>query len=261
MKNRMVALALCVMLACMPVGAAAQEESWDALMAKALGTVEELTAPEGVLRVKASASVSVVPDTAQVNLGMSVVKPALSQAQSEANAIVNAVVDALIALGIEKTDIVTSNYNISPQRDYATGDGTTITGYYVSNSITVHVDDFALLDTVIDTAVQCGANEVYGVSFDVKDRSGYYRQALADAVTAGREKAEILAASAGVELGELTSISEESSIGSYYGYSNAADSVMRAASGATSIQGGEMAVTAEVELIYAYKVLDIEPVG
>lgn len=263
MKSKVLSLALCVLLAGMPAGVMAEGETnnWEALLSQAIGSVEELAAPEGTLRVQASASMNVVPDMAYVNLGMSVVKPELSQAQSEANAIMNGIIEALVALGIDETDIVTSNYNISPQRDYATGDGSTVTGYYVSNNISVTVNDFSLLDVVIDTAVQAGANEVYGMSFDVRNRSAYYRQALADAVAVGQEKAALLADSAGVKLGALTSISEESSVGSYYSYANVADSVARAADASTSIQGGELSVTAMVELIYSYKVLgsDVEP--
>ena len=263
MKMKWMSLVLCVMIACAPALALAQETSneWDALMAQALGKVEELTAPEGTLRVQASASVNVVPDTAQISLGMSVVKPELSAAQEEANTIVNALVEALANLGVEKSDILTSNYSISPQRDYANGDGTNVTGYYVSNNITVKLDDFALLDTVIDTAVQAGANEVYGVSFDVKDRSAYYRQALGDAVGAAQEKAQLLAQAAGVTLGAIASISEESTIENYARYANMADSVAEAGSAKTSIQGGELSVTAQVELVYSYKVIETEPVG
>ena len=53
MKMKWMSLVLCVMIACAPALALAQETSneWDALMAQALGKVEELTAPEGTLRV------------------------------------------------------------------------------------------------------------------------------------------------------------------------------------------------------------------
>ena len=264
MTRKWISMVLCVLIACVPACALAEDTGeWEALLSQALGSVEALTAPEGTLRVEASASVNVVPDMAYVTLGMSVVNAELSQAQNEANAIINRLIEALKELGVEENDIVTNSYNISPQRDYSESGLGAVTGYYVSNNITVTLSDFALLDTVIDTAVQCGVNEVYGMNFDVKDRSEYYRQALANAVAAGQEKAELLARSAGVTLGALTSISEESSVSSYYAYANTMDSVAMAMDGETSIQGGELNVMAKVELVYSYKVLDqaMEPIG
>lgn len=249
-------LCLCALLACAPVLSLADQPSdlsWNELMGKALTTVDALSAPNGTLTVQASSAITVVPDTAQITFGMSVVSPVLATAQSEANTVVNAIVDALKALGIDATKIVTSSYNISPQRDYSTGDGSNIVGYYVSNSVSVTLDDFTLLDKAIDSAIAAGANEVYGINFDTQKRSEYYRQALVAAVEAGQIKADLLAEATGVEITALSAVTEISSVNdSLYLASNSADSFASAKGDATQIQGGELSVTAQIQLVYSY---------
>jgi uncharacterized protein YggE len=64
---------------------------------------------------------------------------------------------------------------------------------------------------LIDAAVAAGANTVYGPSLSSGDAEQLYRDALKEAVDDARERAEILAAAAGRQLGRVISMSEGAS--------------------------------------------------
>ena len=231
--------------------------AWDAFVDSAAQGVAELTAATGTLSVTGNAAVTAVPDRASIAVGVSETSKDVAEAQRAANAKVDAILEAVKALGVEEKKIVTSNYSIYPQSDYSSVTGkSTLVGYQVSNTVTISLDDFTLLDSVIDAAVKAGANEMYGINFDVSTRSELYRDALEKAVQAAKDKAALLAEAAGVRLDCIREVNEVGGIGvsGGRGYMNAMDTVAEAAQDAgTSIQGGELSVSAQVELVYQIK--------
>ena len=66
---------------------------------------------------------------------------------------------------------------------------------------------------IIDVAIRAGANQVQGIRFDIADKQSLQLQALELAVQQGMTKAKVMAESAGLLLGGLTTMSE--SYGSY----------------------------------------------
>ena len=66
---------------------------------------------------------------------------------------------------------------------------------------------------LVDAGVDAGANQISGPSLSVSDQDALYRDALKDAVEAGRLKAEAIASAAGVTVGEVTNVVEGSSGG------------------------------------------------
>lgn len=235
--------------------------SWEDLMGaiaeRAKTSVEELTAATGAVHVNASASISIVPDKAEVSVGARIQEKSVQDAQAQANKVVSDIIEAVKALGVEENKITTSDYSVYPQTEYSSLSGEEkIAGYTVYNSITVQLEDFALLDSVIDAAIEKGANQINGISFDSSRRGELYREALKEAVQAAKEKAQLLAEASGVTLTSLKDVSEVSSINSsaYYRAANTAmDAAAAAGSAETSIQGGELAITAQVELTYEVK--------
>ena len=85
-----------------------------------------------------------------------------------------------------------------------------ITGYQVSNNVTVLVRDLDTIDDVIDDAVAAGGNNIRfnGLSFSLEDTADLEVEARADAVAELQEKAAELASLAGVELGDLIYLTE-----------------------------------------------------
>ena len=153
--------------------------------------------------------VNVPPDTASVNIGVDVIKPTLDEAQEQANAQATAVTEALQAAGIAAEDIQTDYFSVNILRDYSeNADPTLITGYEIINQLRVTVRDTNQLGELLEAAVSAGANSIYGVTFYVEDQTAAASEARIEAVANAREKAEELAAAAGMTLGPVVAISE-----------------------------------------------------
>lgn len=88
-----------------------------------------------------------------------------------------------------------------------------ITGYQVSNSLTVLVRDLDTVDDVIDGSVEAGGDNIRfnGLSFTLEDTSTLMGEARMSAVEDLSAKAAELANLAGVELGELVYLTETGS--------------------------------------------------
>jgi uncharacterized protein len=159
----------------------------------------------GGITVVGTGSVSVVPNRAGFTFGM------VSQASTAAGALsassqgVARIVDALRKAGVAKADIQTSDVSLSPRMDE---NGSAVTGYTASNSVTVTIRAIGDAGDVVDAAVGAGANQVYGPNLVASDQGAAYRKALAAAVGEARTKAEALARTAGLTLGRVTAISE-----------------------------------------------------
>ncbi len=157
------------------------------------------------VRASGDATVSVKPDEAEITIGVST-HAATAQAASSQNAeqssqVLSAMKRTLGASGQVKT----SGYSLNPQYDYQNGHPPRLNGYEASNTVTVTVDDLALLGKVIDAATGTGANNVNGISFKLKDASAVREQVLADAAIKARANAEAIAKALGVQVVGLLS--------------------------------------------------------
>ena len=84
-----------------------------------------------------------------------------------------------------------------------------ITGYNVSNDVTVVVRDIPRLGALLDKAVGAGANSIYGIAYGQNDPSALLDKARPIAVADARRKAEIYAKAGGAQIGRLMTLTEE----------------------------------------------------
>jgi hypothetical protein len=163
------------------------------------------------LSVNGSGQVSIAPDIAYVTIGVHTQNVDAATAVDENTAQTDDLIAALIDLGVAENDIQTTNFNIYSFEDYALPvDPETQkppTTYSVDNSVFVTVRDIAGLGDLLAGAVDAGANNVWGIQFDVLDKSAAISQAREAAVGAARAQAEELAGFAEVELGQIVNIS------------------------------------------------------
>jgi uncharacterized protein YggE len=159
------------------------------------------------ISVSGQGKASGVPDLATVTLGVEAVRDTVQAAREDAAAGMNQIIALLRDRGIEERDIQTSSFNIYPRYDR---DGQTITGFHVSNQVTVKIRDLNTVGSIIDEVVAAGGNltRFQGVSFSIEDPKPLEEQARAAAVADLTAKANQLADLTGVELGNLVSISE-----------------------------------------------------
>jgi uncharacterized protein len=170
------------------------------------------TMPPPAISVTGEASVSVAPDQAQIDGGVTSDAKTAREASDANNAAMGKVLLALKGAGIEEKDYQTSRLSLQPQ--FATsskGSERTagIVSFRASNRVTVKIRDVTKVANVIDVLVGAGANEIGGINFSVTQPSKALDEAREKAIADARRKAEIYAKAAGVTLGEPISISEE----------------------------------------------------
>lgn len=204
-----------------------------------------------VISVDGTGEVLAAPDMATISLGIVTSGKNANLAQAENAQAVAAVQSALTGLGIMDKDMQTDRYIFNPV--YANGgNNTKVTGYRVTNNITVTVKRVDLVGKVIDTALQNGANNVNGLSFDLKDPTAARKSALQKAIGDAREKAEIIAAALGVKLVGIQQVTEDVGSFSQPELVNSSLHLMKvgAADASTPISAGSLSLTARVHIDY-----------
>jgi uncharacterized protein YggE len=189
------------------------------------------------------------PDTGTIQLGFSTSNASIEQAMNESNATLDGITQAVVALGVDPADVQTTNFSVWPEDRYdpVTGMPTGEKSYRVDNSINVVVRDLSLMPQVIQTALDHGANNLYGLNFTIEEDSQLAAQARANAVADARVRAEQLASELGVTLGEARIASEV--------YNNNAGPMIEAAygmggGGAPPISEGSLTVSIQVVVTY-----------
>ena len=167
------------------------------------------TVPPPAISVTGEASVSVPPDQAQIDGGVSTDAKTAREASDANNAAMGKVLLALKGAGIDEKDYQTSRLSLQPQ--YApnrTGPSPAV-GYRASNRVTIKVRDVTKVANIIDVLVGTGANDIGGIHFVVTQASKLLDEAREQAIADARRKAQIYAKAAGVTLGEPLAISEQ----------------------------------------------------
>jgi uncharacterized protein YggE len=176
--------------------------------------LSQIVASPAVISVTGGASVSVAPDLAQIDGGVTSEAKTAREASEANNAAMGKVLLALKGIGIEEKDFQTSRLSLQPQSaPNHPGGASAIVGYRASNRVTIRLRDVTKIANVLDTIVAAGANDVGGINFMVANASKLLDEAREQAIGDARRKAEIYAKAAGVTLGAPLSIAEESSPG------------------------------------------------
>ena len=170
-------------------------------------------APPAAISVTGEATVSVPPDMAQIDGGVTSEAKTAREASDANNTAMGKVLLALKGAGIEEKDVQTSRLQLQPQYPPNRTGSSAIAGYRASNHVTIRLREVNKAAGVIDTLVGAGANEIGGINFTVSNASKLLDEAREKALADARRKAEIYANAAGVALGAPLGISEESSPG------------------------------------------------
>ncbi|MEP0940280.1 MAG: SIMPL domain-containing protein [Rhizobiaceae bacterium] len=168
-----------------------------------------------VISVSATGNATVAPDMAVLNLTVQRQAKTARLALDANNKAMSDVLVEMTSQGIEDRDLQTANFNIQPQYHYPKSSSggrkpPKLTGYIVSNSLTVRVRDLAQLGVILDKSVSLGVNSGGGISFATDKPAPVIEQARKNAVAEAIAKARTLTEAAGVKLGRLLEISETS---------------------------------------------------
>ena len=192
-----------------------------------------------------------IPDVAEVQLGYSVDKKTVAEAQKEVVNKMNAMTEKLKKdFSIDAKDIQTANYSINPQYDWSDG-RQTLRGYQVSENLNLKVRKMEQVSDVLAAAGALGLNQVGGLTFTIDDPENLKQQAREKAIANAKTKAEALAKVAGVKLGRIISFNESSTSPSpvYRALGMGEMKAMDSASVAPQIEAGssEIIINATVE--------------
>jgi uncharacterized protein YggE len=172
--------------------------------------------PPRVVRVMGVSEVKVVPDEAMLEVGVEKQSPSASLAKGSADAAARRILASLRQNGIDEKDIQTTYLSLQPQFDYRKG--MRISYFVADQTLSVTVRDLRKLDTVLDSLIKVGGNQINSIQYETSDLRKYRDQARELAVKAAHEKAEALAHALGQEIGKGYAIEEVPESTSAYGY-------------------------------------------
>lgn len=149
-------------------------------------------------------------------------------------------------LGIDKKYISSSEVSIRPQYNYQTK---TFMGYEVSRNVNVTLHSLENYSMLVNGAIESGITTISNISLDTKERNSLESKALISAINKAKEKANILAKSTGVKLGDVTSIRESGPqmVREEFRFNTGRSAALQQG----AFEPGEISVTASVVVNYA----------
>jgi uncharacterized protein YggE len=160
--------------------------------------------------VSGEGTVSVAPDNAELTAGVTT-KAKIAKEAADANSkLMTAVIAALVDAGIAKKDIQTSQFSVQPIYTNQSNTEPKLTGFSASNQVTVTIRQIDKVSEIADRLVSAGATNIGNLAFLHSDTSKLLDQAREAAVADARRKAELYARAAGVTLGRVVLINENS---------------------------------------------------
>lgn len=207
------------------------------------------------ISVTGEGSAALAPDMAILSLTvMREAATAREALSANSDAMAN-IIAAMKSAGVASRDLQTSGLNIQPRYSYpqrnTPGETRKLIGYEVRNSLTVRVRDLENVGAILDQSVSLGVNEGGGIVFDNDDPAQALKTARVNAVRDAREKAETLAMAAGVELGAVTQISEQSYSSRPTQMKLGAARMMSVEADSVPVEGGENTYRVNVHMTFA----------
>lgn len=208
------------------------------------------TAEPRTLTVSGQGEVKAVPDRAQLSTGVVSRARTAAQALADNARAMTAVIDTLKRAGIPEKNIQTSSFAVSPQySEPKPGTPARVTGYEVTDTVSVTLDGTDRIGPAIDALVAAGANQIDGPSFTFSDDKALLAKAREAAVKDATARAETIARAAGVTLGPILSIGE-SGVAVPFADKRVRGMVSAEFAPATPIAAGESSVSASVTITW-----------
>ncbi|SMX33626.1 SIMPL domain-containing protein [Actibacterium lipolyticum] len=167
-------------------------------------------APVPTITVVGTGEVAGEPDMATIILGVTNAGKTAAEAMDQTSASTADILEALRNAGIAPRDLQTRDLSLNPNWNNrsSTPGAPTIDGFIASNTVMVRVRDLDSLGGVLDQVLNLGANTFRGLSFGLQDPKPAQDEARRAAVGDAMAKATLYAQAAGLNLGQVISISE-----------------------------------------------------
>ncbi len=209
------------------------------------------TADQTGIAVSGIGTVTVRPDIAVISAGVQTQGATVSAARTAAATAMEKVNAAVRGFGVAEADITTQYFSIQPQYDRTTPNR--ITGYSVTNQVSIKVRNIDNASQVLDAVAQAAGDAVRvgGISFTVDKPEQHLAKAREDAIAQARSRAETLAKAANVKLAGARAISESTGgIAPLAEKMLAAPSVSGLGGAPTPVNPGEQELQVTVSVVY-----------
>jgi uncharacterized protein YggE len=205
------------------------------------------------ISVTGNAQVILAPDIAYVSIGVHSEAKTATEAVASNNTQTQAVIDAIKAQGVDAKDIQTTNFSVYQQEKFAPTGESLGTFFMADNTVYVTMRDITKIGDILDAAISAGANNVYGITFDVQNKEAALATGRDQAMADANAQAEQLAKAASATLGDVQSISYYSSSPSPIYYDNKAAPAAVGGGGSVPISTGQLTLTVSVSVVYGMK--------
>ena len=219
--------------------------------------------------------VKATPDLATISFTIEDTASTVASAQAKVTAQETAVLSFLNGDGIAKSDIQTENYNSSPQYQYQNSvcpqpeplssgavpniavycppSRQVLTGYDVSENISVQVHDLTKVGSVVSGIGSIGISNISGPNYSIENQDALNEQARKLAIDDAKTKAELLAKDLGVSLGQIVNFSDNSTSPVMYPQALAMSPASVAKAPAPALPTGQNTITSDVTITYEIK--------
>jgi len=261
------------------------------LVIKELVSISHLgdSAPVNTINVSGTGDAYAIPNVATFAFTVSDTEKAVADAQTKATTEANSALAVVRAAGVASVDIQTEDYSISPQYEYqnavcpspsvynsSVSSGSvsggvamptiaptpispvycppnkqTLTGYEVSETISVKLRDLTKAGSLLASLGSAGVSNLTGPSFTVDNPDSVQAQARSIAIADAQSKADALAKELGVRIVRVTSFNDDNNGIVYPMMAMAANmSAGSSAAAAPEVPAGQQKVTDNVSITY-----------
>jgi len=212
------------------------------------------TSAQGLVRtieVSGTGEVTLEPDIATFSIQVSEKGETTKEAQRAANEKMGVLLSVLRANGTAEKDLKTTAITLRPSYIWVENKQV-LEAQVAAQTLSVTVRDLAKLGTIIDELATVSNISLNSIVLDKEDKREGMEEARRLAVANARAKADLYAREAGMEVSNVVTISEYSSVSNPY---NPRMKVMAMASEAaydmaTEIPAGTLTLTATLSVIY-----------
>ncbi|MGH8282217.1 MAG: SIMPL domain-containing protein [Gammaproteobacteria bacterium] len=201
------------------------------------------------VQVSGHGTLTVVPDMVHVALTVGKTDKNLTAARADVERRASQVIESAKKLGIPERDISATTISVWPQYQWQNNTQVFV-GEHVSRHIEITLRDITHYADLVSALVKAGVTNISSTTLDRSDMPQLRRQALAKAVDDAHARAAALADAAGVSLGSVYNITENTAF-------TRPRPVMMAAkvapSGGAEYESGTIEVTADVSIVYLLK--------
>lgn len=189
------------------------------------------------------------PDTAMVDVAVSLTRTTAQAAKQASDDAVAALLARLEKMGVARNDIDSANLDLQPQYSYPKNSEPKLTGYRANRTVTITVNALPTLNKILDGALADGLNRVNNIRFTSSKEAELKEQARMAAIADAKAKAESLAKGFGESLAGIWEIR-------YVSTAPVRPVMLRMAAEAVSDVGAsyenaEITIRDQVEVVYA----------